>query len=91
MVLYKYDHDALEITEQRNGDDFEFWIKAKNDESLRGLHQVRSFFDHNRIHTDVLFYTHHEHEFQVIVRKDFHIDFLLSLFKHCLLKSLTWE
>ncbi|GAX89927.1 hypothetical protein [Effusibacillus lacus] len=92
MIRYQYDENALSITEQKNENDIEFIIKIKDeDQYLQAIRQVRADFDHNDIHTDALFYTHPDHEYQVIVRKEYYIDFILCLFKHQLVKSLTWS
>ncbi|MGC4378466.1 hypothetical protein WD019_16305 [Fictibacillus sp. Mic-4] len=91
MIAYEYDQNDLSIKEQMNGDDFEFFMKAKTEEVVRKLHEIRDFFDKNDTYTDVLFYPYPDHEYQMIVRKDFYVDFLVSLFKHQLLTSLTWK
>lgn len=91
MIIYQYDKTGLVIQETKNGDDSEFHIKLHDPAYLTALHKVRSYFDSNKIHTDVLFYTHPNHDYQIIVRKDFYVDFILSLFKHRLLESVEWQ
>lgn len=90
MIRYEYDNTALEIKENDNGDDFEFHIKVLDSALLHVIHKVRNYFDSNKIHTDVLFYTHPGREYQIIVRKDYYVDFILSLFKHQMLTLVRW-
>ncbi len=90
-IVYQYDEENLEISEQPNDEDREFLIKVKNQEILPALRQVRNHFDQDRLITDVLFFTHKDHHIQVIVRKDFYVDFILSLFKHQVIKSIAWN
>lgn len=92
MLQYQYDRDALVIQERKNENDIEFLIKVIRDDGyVDAIHRVRSDFDHNTIYTDALFYTHHNNEYQVIVRSDYYVDFVLCLFKHRLLKSVAWR
>lgn len=90
-VIYEYDNDKLEIRERGNGNDTEFIIKVKDPVYDQNIHAVRNFFDYNKIYTDVYFYTHSDHSYQIIVREDYYIDFILQLFKYQILKSLRWN
>lgn len=90
MIHYQFDSSVITLSEQRNGNDYEFRIKVTTDEQHQSMQQIRSHFDHNDVHTDVLFYTHLDHGYQVIVREDYYVDFLLQLFKYRLLTNLAW-
>lgn len=91
MIRYDFDRDGLDIREMKNENDVEFHITIKDEEKyLPSFLQVRDFFNNNNIHTDVLFYSHPERVYQIIVREDYYSDFVLSLFKHRLLRSVSW-
>jgi hypothetical protein len=91
QVVYEFDKNAVVITEKDNGEDKEFTIKL-HDESLDdGVHEVRDFFEQNKVYTDVLFYTHSDHSFQIIVKNEYYTDFVLKLFKEKLLTSVNWK
>ncbi|AMA72276.1 MULTISPECIES: hypothetical protein [Aneurinibacillus] len=92
MVRYEYDKEGLDIQEHKNGNDKEFVIKIKNPaQYLQALRKVRAYFSNDTVHTDVLFYTHRNNEYHVIVRADYYVIFLLSLFKYRILSRLEWE
>jgi hypothetical protein len=57
---------------------------------LEGMKQVQRKFEDDRVYTDALFYLYPNHEYRVIVRKDYYIDFVLELMKHRLLQSVEW-
>jgi hypothetical protein len=91
MIDYSYDDQSIRITEVVNMEDMEFKIQIINEGAyLDGIKQVKAFFDDNRVYTDVLFYAYNNREYRVIVRKDYYVDFILSMFKHRLLKSVEW-
>jgi hypothetical protein len=91
MIRYEYDREGLDIQEKENGEDREFVMKVKNPEKyLPGLRKVRTHFSKDTVYTDVLFYTHPNHEYHIIVRADYYVDFILSLFKHRILLRLEW-
>lgn len=55
------------------------------------MKKIREQFDDNRVHTDVLFYYYPNHEYRIIVRQDYYVDFVLALMKHRLLESVKWS
>ncbi|MCY9698426.1 hypothetical protein [Paenibacillus alginolyticus] len=92
MLKYQCDQEGFSLMEQRNGDDFEFTIVIKDiDRYLPAIKQVREHFDRDSIYTDVLFYVHPNNEYRIIVRHDFYIDFILSLFKYRFVNSVNWN
>ncbi|MFT9848741.1 hypothetical protein [Aneurinibacillus sp. REN35] len=92
MVTYRYNTDRLLIEEKDNEKDKEFVFTVLDvDTILPGLRRVRAFFDSDKVYTDVIFYSHPNHEYQVIVRHDHYIDFLLALFKSRIIDSLEWK
>lgn len=92
MIQYEYDRTGLFIEEKQNENDVEFVIRIQEpDRYLQAIHDVRSHFEQNTVYTDVLFYTHPNHVYQVIVRQDYYVDFLACLFKNRLLHSLAWK
>ncbi|MED0675483.1 hypothetical protein ABEV55_03270 [Aneurinibacillus thermoaerophilus] len=92
MISYQYDTNALTIEEQKNELDTEFILKVKDvDGIIPALRKVRAFFDQDKVYTDVIFYPHPNHEYQIIVRQDYYIDFLLALFKNKIIHTLEWS
>jgi hypothetical protein len=57
---------------------------------LPAMKQIREHFDQDSLYTDVLFYAHKNNEYQIIVRRDYYIDFILCLFKYQFVKSVNW-
>ncbi len=87
---YKVDQSLIELEESRNKQDFEFNIRTKSEEGLKQLRQVRKFFETNNIYTDALFYSHADHSYQVIVRQDTYMSFILGMFRFQLLSEISW-
>ncbi|MDG0809011.1 hypothetical protein [Cohnella rhizosphaerae] len=92
MLNYSYDEAVLRISESVNENDVEFNIVLLTDEPslLEGLKRVQQEFDQDRVYTDVLFYHYPNHEYKVIVRKDYYVDFVLELMKQRLLQRVGW-
>jgi hypothetical protein len=91
MLTYKYNQDALNIEETINGEDKEFTILIKEDEPyLERMKQMQKFFDSDNIYTDVMFYVYENHRYQIIVRQDHYVNFVLVLMRHQLLVSVQW-
>lgn len=91
MLKYRYNEDGIQIQETLDGEDTEFHIRIINEEPyVAGMKRVQERFEENHIHTDVLFYVYPNHEYRVIVRRDYYIDFVLEMMKHYLLQSVEW-
>lgn len=89
---YQWDTRAANFQENENGTDTEFRIQLLREHPhVETMRLVQKHFEANEIHTDVLFYVYPDHQYQVIVRKDYYNDFLLELMKHRLLLSLEWK
>jgi hypothetical protein len=92
VITYRYDTNSLTIEEKQNEQDIEFIIKVKDvDKVTPALRNVRAFFDSDKIYTDVIFYPHPNHEYQIIVRQDHYVVFLLALFKHRIIHAMEWN
>jgi hypothetical protein len=91
MVTYTYDVKLIEIKEMEGEKDFTFHISAKTDEMRQRIKQVRSFFNENKDYTDALFYTMEDGQFEVIVRKEMIVPFLLQAFRFRCIESLSWK
>jgi predicted Zn-dependent protease len=92
VITYRYDTNSLTIEEKQNEQDIEFIIKIKDaDAVIPALRNVRAFFDSDKVYTDVIFYPHSNHEYQIIVRQDYYVDFLLALFKHRIIHAMEWN
>ncbi|MGO0062100.1 hypothetical protein ACTID9_19045 [Brevibacillus fluminis] len=90
MLTYLFDPAKLSIQESKVEDDYEFRIHVKEEEQHEAMRDIRHYFAENRVHTDVLFYTHVDHGYQVIVRQDYYVAFVLQLFAHRLLTQVGW-
>ncbi|MDF2723167.1 MAG: hypothetical protein K0Q59_2842 [Paenibacillus sp.] len=91
MITYHFDENVIQISETANQNDIEFRIRIVQEQPyLEAIKQVQKDFDHNEVYTDVLFYWYPHHELQVIVRKDYYVDFVLELMKHRLLQKVEW-
>lgn len=91
MVHYTFDHHLIDIRETQNETDVTFQIEVKSEEIRNRLKQVRSVFDDNKDYTDVMFYSHQDGQYEVIVRRDAVLSFLLQLFRFRCLESLHWQ
>lgn len=89
-VAYEYDQNLVEISETVNGEDQEFNIKLLDKSLEDNIHEIRNFFEQNKVYTDVLFYTHSDHTYQIIVKNEYYTEFVLKLFKEKLLKKISW-
>ncbi|MBM7643869.1 hypothetical protein JOD45_000060 [Scopulibacillus daqui] len=90
-VHYKVFDSLAAIEEKPNDQDIEFIIETKNEKAFNKLHEVRKFFESDKVLTDVLFYTLGDHSFQVIVRRDSYTAFVLGLFGFQLIKQIEWR
>jgi adenine specific DNA methylase Mod len=92
MIIYESSQEGFTLNEQKNNEDIEFTIVIKDNERyLAAMKQLRDFYNSDNVYTDVLFYVHKDHEYQIIVRQDTYIDFLLSLFKYKFIQSISWN
>lgn len=92
MLRYEVDKERLTIEEKTNGDDKEFWLKLLRPDAdmEKAIKEIRAFYDENETITDVLFYAHHNGEYQWIVRSDYYVDFVIHLFKYRLITRVEW-
>lgn len=90
-LTYKVDEALVHLEETMNNQDFEFILRTKSEDGLKRLHQVRKFFESDKIYTDVLFYSREDHSYQVIVRQDSYMPFVLGLFRSQLLTEMSWD
>ena len=92
MLTYQFDTDTIEIKEEKNAEDITFHIHIlKPDVHCANLKKVYAFYEDNNVYTDVLFYGLKDHEYQLIVRKDYYEDFILTLMKFQILTGVTWS
>jgi hypothetical protein len=88
--VYKYNETLIDLAESSNGEDIEFNLIFHDQKMKKQLAAIKGFFDQNDIYTDLLVYTHSDKHIQMIVRKDYYLDFILQLFKHQLLEEIRW-
>ncbi|CAM5792094.1 MULTISPECIES: hypothetical protein [Brevibacillus] len=91
MVAYTFDQSLIEIQETENENDVTFSIEVKSEDMRNRLKQVRSYFEDNKDYTDAFFYSRQGGSYEVIVRKDAVIPFLVQAFRFRCLESLQWK
>ena len=93
MLTYEYDRSRFTITESKQGRDVEIHFHCHQEEASvhQAFHRMRQYFDGNDVITDVLLYAHAHEEYHWIVRDDFYVEFVMSLFKHKLITSVAWS
>lgn len=91
MVVYTYDQRLLEITETKNTADITFQLTLKSEEMRNRLRELRSFLEDNKDYTDALFYTQLDGNYEIIVRNDYYLHFLLQAFRFRCIESLAWQ
>ena len=89
-LYYQFDQTMLDLKESPNGEDVEFTLQIFNDELKNRLTEIRKYFNTNKILTDVHVYIHPNNRYQIIVRKDFRLEFILQLFKQQLVREIKW-
>lgn len=91
MIRYTIDDTLIEVKETENTGDYTFHIQVKTEEMRARIKRVRSFFEDNKDYTDAMFYSHHNGVYEVIVRRDKYITFLLIAFKYRCIESISWD
>ncbi|MCZ8521863.1 MULTISPECIES: hypothetical protein [Paenibacillus] len=71
--------------------DYEFSITILEPSLFDTMKQIQKMFEGNHVLTDVFVYTYANHEYRVVVRKDYYGDFILQLFKYGLLTKVEWK
>ncbi|MBB2479531.1 hypothetical protein H5P36_04960 [Bacillus sp. APMAM] len=89
-IKYEMNENVVIINETKREDGIEIMFKPKNDEAFKRLHEVRNFFERDKVYTDVLFYTFEDNQVQIIVRDDSYAVLLAALFRWQLVKKLEW-
>ena len=89
-VKYEMNENVIFLSENKLEDGVEINIKPKNDDAFKKLHEVRNFFERDKVYTDVMFYTIADKQVQVIVRDDSYVVLLAALFRWQLIKKLEW-
>lgn len=91
MVNYTFDPDLIDIKETQNQEDVTLMIEVKSEVMRQRLKQIRHYFDENKDYTDVLFYSRNDGNYEVIVRNDMLVTFLLQAFRFRCIESLKWK
>lgn len=90
-LIYDWDPNIIDISEAEVLNDIEFSIKVVSPPHFEDMRIIQKIFDSNHVITDVLVYTYTNHEYRVIVRKDYYEDFILQLMKYRLLTKVEWN
>lgn len=88
---YTFDPNLIDVKETQNQDDVTFIFEVKAEAMRQRLKQVRHFFDENKDYTDALFYSRNDGNYEVIVRNDMLVTFLLQAFRFRCIESLSWK
>jgi hypothetical protein len=90
-LTYKSNKEVIHITETPNDADVEFDIRIMNEQNWAKMKELQKKFEEDKVYTDVMFYAYENHHYQVIVRKDSYVDFIVSLLKHQLIERAEWS
>lgn len=90
-LTYDWNKNIVEISETQVSNEYEFTIRILSDPYFDTMKLVQKNFEANDIITDVLVYPYANHEYRVVVRKDFYEDFILQLCKYQLLTKVEWK
>lgn len=91
MLTYRYDSGIVSIQETKNENDVEFKIQFHVEQPyLDSMRKIQRWFEDDKVHTDVMFYVYENHEYHVIVRQDYYVNFVLALMKHHVLEEVKW-
>lgn len=90
-LTYQINKDVIELTETEMETDVEFEIRILADDKWAEMKKIQKFFEEDSVYTDVLFYAYENHRIRVIVRKDYYVDFILTLMKHRFVESAAWS
>lgn len=92
MIYYQYDRTKVKIEEVISETDVEFSIQLLQTDSFdQSMKAIQKQFDENDIFTDAMFYSFPNHEYRVVVRKDYYVDFILALMKYKLVEKVEWR
>ncbi|MBS4172263.1 hypothetical protein [Bacillus sp. FJAT-49736] len=90
-IKYEMNENVVFMSEKEREDGIDIMLKPKNEEAVKKLHEVRNFFERDKVYTDVLFYTYEDKQVQVIVRDDSYVVLLAAMFRWQLIKKLEWN
>lgn len=90
-LIYEWNQHVIDISEVEVMNDIEFSIKILSPPHFEDMRSIERIFESNDVITDVLVYTYSDHEYHVIVRKDYYGDFILQLMKYRLLTKVEWK
>lgn len=91
MLTYTYQTNTIQITETELNEDVEFQLTIHEPEvHCQNLKKVQQYFDDNKVYTDAMFYTFQDHKYKIVVRKDYYVDFVLTLMKFRLVEAVSW-
>lgn len=91
MVSYTYNQQLIEIQESANQEDITFTIRVHSEEMRRRVKQLRDYFEDNKDLTDAMFYSLQDGRFEVIVRHNSYLLFLLHAFRFRCIESIAWK
>jgi hypothetical protein len=91
VVAYTFDPQSIDIEETKNDVDVTFSLIVKSEEMRDRIRQLRAYFEDNKDFTDAMFYTHQDGHYEVIVRNNSYLPFLLHAFRFRCIESLSWK
>lgn len=90
-LVYEWNPDIMDIQEIEVMNDIEFSIRVLSPSFFTTMKHIQNIFETNDVITDVFVYTYSDHEYRVVVRKDYYGDFILQLMKCRLLTKVEWK
>lgn len=92
-LIYRSNPNTIDIQETDAGQDVEFLIRLipGDPAQVDAMRHVQNYFDSNRVYTDVSFYAYQNHEYRIIVRKDFYVEFIIEMMRFQLLHGVEWS
>lgn len=90
-LVYDWDPNIVDIKEEEVLNDIEFTIRVLAQPYFETMRHIQKIFEANDVITDLFVYAYPNHEYRVVVRKDYYGDFILQLLKYHLLTKVEWK
>jgi|GEM_PF-981842 len=91
MIRYSFREDQITIAESYGEEDITVSVTLKDDQILKRFKELRSAFDKDKRYTDVMFYTHQDGHYEIILQRDHYLHFFLEAFRFRIIESISWE
>lgn len=90
-ISYGWNKNEIDIQMIDNGGtDIDIYIRIIEPKKNEGMNAISDYFENNTVLTDVFIFAYENHEYKIVVRKDFYVNFMVELFKNQLIEKLEW-